>query len=512
MVQRVYAYSWMGFEEDDAGGDRGAQVLTSCQRAELEDCRCSFLYFLKYYSFKNRETGEVTSFFDLWGGQAEFAALAQEQPWLLVLKAGKLGFTELECAFDVWVALFRQPNARVHLFSLDARAAQQLLEYVRFGLTHLLGWMQLAFLREEPGGDTMSSIKLFAGPDDVRTIVSYAAGPHVSIDQTATHSHVDELARMPHPEQTWSAIQSTVAPDGSCHIVTRGAGDDDCVSALWEAAEAGQGRLFPFFAPWHARPDRDLVWRGEHAATLSQQALSHFAPETPADALAGDATAEYIPAQIWDACYDPDLPELLSGDRTPLVIGVDGAVSGDTFAIVAVSRHPTRPLDAAIRALKLWDPKETGGTVDFDEVERFLRFLREGGCTHRHPPSMPLPGCQACAAGQFTQLGFNVVCVVYDPYQTHQMMQRLRRTVWCDEFPQGREREIADSQMHKLALRRQLTHHGDDRLRQHVLNARAKLSKDEDSRMRMIKRSPSRKIDLAVAASMAIDRCLSLNL
>ena len=206
------------------------------------------------------------------------------------------------------------------------------------------------------------------------------------------------------------------------------------------------------------------------------------------------------------------MPELLPRDRTPLVIGVDGAVSGDTFAVVAVSRHPRRPLDAAIRACRVWDPKETGGAVDFDEVERFLRFLRQGGCREGHPPSMPLPGCRACEAGAFTQPGFNVVCVVYDPYQTHQMMQRLRQIAWCDEFPQGRERAIADSLMHKLALRNQLAHHGDLRLRQHVLNARAKLSKDDDSRMRMIKRSPSRKIDLAVAASMAIDRCLYLNL
>lgn len=66
--------------------------------------------------------------------------------------------------------------------------------------------------------------------------------------------------------------------------------------------------------------------------------------------------------------------------------------------------------------------------------------------------------------------------------------------------------------MHKLALRGQLTHTGNADLREHVLNARAKLSRDEDSKMRMIKRSPSRKIDLAVAASMAIDRCLYLNL
>jgi hypothetical protein len=509
MARRISALSLMGFDDDDDGW---RDELTSEQRSERDACTQSFLHFLKYWQFRNRESGAIASFAELWQGQADFAALMQSERWVLAIKAGKLGFTELECAYDGWVALLGQPNARVHLFSRDARAAQELLGYVRFGLTHLPAWLQLPVLRDEPGGDTVTSIKLDAGPDDVRTIVIYAAGPHVAIDQTATHAHVDELARMPFPDQTWSAIQSTVAPEGSCHIVTRGAGDDDFVAALWEAAEAGEGRLVPFFAPWTARPDRDGSWRAEQSGTLPYQELLQFAPETVSDALAGDETAEYIPPQVWDACFDPSLPDFLPGDKTPLIVGVDAAVTGDTFAVVAVTRHPTRPQDPAIRACKVWDPKALGHAVDFDEVERFLRYLKQGGCPQGHPPSMPLRECHDCAQGKFTLPGYNLLVVVYDPYQVAQMMQHLRRIIWCDPFPQTREREIADSSMHKLALRGQLAHNGDGRMRQHVLNARAKLSKDEDSRMRMIKRSPSRRIDLAVAASMAISRALDLNI
>lgn len=180
VIRRVYAWGLMGFGDED--GDRREEELTTEQRAELDACRQCFEYFLKYYQFRNRETGEVTSLKKLWAGQAEFASLMQDHRWILALKAGKLGFTELECAYDVWVARFGQRNARVHLFSLDVRAAQQLLDYVRFGLTHLPPWMQLPIMREEAGGDTVNSIKLDAGPDDIRTIVSYSAGPHVSID------------------------------------------------------------------------------------------------------------------------------------------------------------------------------------------------------------------------------------------------------------------------------------------------------------------------------------------
>jgi hypothetical protein len=233
-----------------------------------------------------------------------------------------------------------------------------LLDCVRFGLTHLPEWIQLPILSDVSGGDTAESLKLSAGTDDVRTIVSYAAGAHVAIDQSCTHSHVDELAHMPFGEQTWGSIQSTISPGGSCHIVTRGAGDGNFTAQLWEAAQEPDSTLTPFFAPWNARPDRDPAWRAQQEATLLNQALLFFAPETADDALAGDETAGYIPMEVWDQCCDPDLKDLAPGDPTPVVIGVDGAVTGDMFAVVAVSRHPKRPRDPAIRGCRVWRPAD----------------------------------------------------------------------------------------------------------------------------------------------------------
>jgi hypothetical protein len=146
MSRRVYATSLMGFRGDD--GDS----LTPHQSSELEACQHSFRHFLPYWQFTNRETGEIGSLAAPWTGQVQLAELIESEPWIFALKAGKLGFTELECAYDGWVARFRQLNARVHLFSRDARAAQDLLSYVRFGLTHLPEWMQLRPMCDEPGG------------------------------------------------------------------------------------------------------------------------------------------------------------------------------------------------------------------------------------------------------------------------------------------------------------------------------------------------------------------------
>jgi phage terminase large subunit-like protein len=195
------------------------------------------------------------------------------------------------------------------------------------------------------------------------------------------------------------------------------------------------------------------------------------------------------------------------------VLGVDASVTGDMFAVIAVSRHPQRPDDPAIRACRAWKPSDSGGRIDFDEVENFLRLLCKGGCRNGHATDMPEPTCHACAARDRSIQPHNVVQICYDAYQMEEMVQRLRRdgVAWCEEFPQTTDRLIADGLMHKLALRGALAYHGDLLLSEHIGNARAKLSKDEDSRMRIIKRAPTRKIDLAVAASMAVYRILHLN-
>ena len=71
---------------------------------------------------------------------------------------------------------------------------------------------------------------------------------------------------------------------------------------------------------------------------------------------------------------------------------------------------------------------------------------------------------------------------------------------------------MADRGLHEIVRNRRLHHLGDDATREHVRNCAAKVPKDDDTRMRLVKKSPEQLIDLAVALSMACRECLRLNL
>lgn len=519
----------------------------------LANCGDSFLAFLPWWKFKVRDVvgrnQPVRAFDELWRGQHALAELMDDRhdpryqngPWIFALKAGKLGFSELECAYDAYVARFRGPNTRVHIFSRDLEASKEMLKIVRFGLTHLPPWFGVRLARRsEPGGDNTTSLRFRVGIDDERVIKSYATGEHIGVDQSCHHAHVDEWAHMLHKKEVWENVQTTVAQDGgSLHIVTRGAGDDATVRETWDAAVAGTSELRPFFSPWQGRDNRDAEWLEREARKNTVVGLQHFAPETPEEALMGDEANDFLPILSWDACLDPGLAPLMPGDQgDPLVAAVDAAITGDSFAIVVVSRHPDHPNpcgrshgDPAVRAVKVWKPEQfAGGRINFRVAEGWLRTLCEGGCPgdptagiEAHPlyaPGGSTPpewsrrqDCAACVAGA-TILRHNVFKVVYDKFQLEDMMQRFRQdgVVTVGEFDQGSDRLVADAGLRALVIQRRLAHNGDRTLREHIENARAKLQANEDSKLRIIKKDAKRRVDAAVAASMATDEVLRLYL
>lgn len=509
----------------------------------------SFVSFLPYWWFINREDPTHPLRFEartMWRGQTELSELFDEEPWVFALKAGKLGFTQLETAFDAYRGL-KLSNSRVHLFSMNQVSSKSLLGYVRYGLERLPDWFEVRIRADLAGGDTTEQLIVTVGPDvsDKRTWVSYAAGDNVSIDQTCIHAHVDELARMTHPEATWSAVQSTVSPiDGTCHIVTRGQGESDFLENLWDAASPGEagslvgrahgvrtGKLVGYFAPFDYRGDRNELWRETEAATMTPQQLAWWAPADPTDAFAGDEMQTFVPIAWWDALQDDELQPLIPGDRTPLVVSLDAAVTGDSFAMLAVSRHPDPEKwadNVAVRGVNIWRPKDfPGGRIDFDYVERFLRCLCRGGCAgyvddfgllQQHPLTpdrrwLQPEICAACREERFVPR-FNVVCVTYDPHELEQMAQRLERerVCWMNPFDQGEQRLMADKALYDLIVWRRLAHGGSSVLREHIDNAKSKVPKDDDKKLRLIKKSPARKIDGAVSLSMGAYECLRLNM
>ncbi len=443
------------------------------------------------------------------------------------MKAGKLGFTELECAWDAYRALFGHPFARVHILSKDLPAARDLVSYVKYGIEHLPDVWGVRFL-EEAGGETTTELHLWApwmALEDKRTIKSYAAKAGAAVDQTAAHTHSDEFNVLDENKQepTFRALNSTVEPGGTFHIVTRGTGPNFGAS-LFRAALSNENDFHPLFVPWTGRP-RPKGWYERQALDMPGVGVMHFAPADYEEALAGEETAPYIPVDVWDLLKG-EYPSLLPGSDEQVVIALDAGITGDTFAAVAATRRPDKPEFPAIRNSKIWRPKDfRDGRVDFDTIEAWVRMFIEGGCTAGHPRSQkpesyckpegaePCPHCKGP-----TELpevpALNVVQLTFDPHQLESMYQALRRerVVWLSAFDQGAERLRADAGLYQYAVRRQLTHNGDPIMREQLENCRAKVQPDEESKLRIVKRSPEGKIDSVVAASMAVHRVMELNL
>jgi hypothetical protein len=194
-----------------------------------------------------------------------------------------------------------------------------------------------------------------------------------------------------------------------------------------------------------------------------------------------DATRFLESILLWDACRE-SLPALTR--NVPLVLAADAAVSGDTFGLVGVSRHPTNPESLAVRLVRAWEPK--GKQLDYDEIEEEIKQI-----------------CKAWA----------VQVIVYDPYQLHHMMTGLRKRSKCEdgsdfsgvqteEFGQQAQRAAADKHLLDLITQRRIAHDGSEALlRKHLDNADKKVA--DGGKLRIVKRSESLKIDLAVSLSMA---------
>jgi phage terminase large subunit-like protein len=105
--------------------------------------------------------------------------------------------------------------------------------------------------------------------------------------------------------------------------------------------------------------------------------------------------------------------------------------------------------------------------------------------------------------GMFRRYG--VVCVAYDMHQLHDFMTQLNKSysgIPFYAFGQGAERLKADTALLYRIHQRRLRHSGNASLRQHIQNADAKEELGGEA-IRIVKRKAGKKIDGAVALSMA---------
>ena len=315
----------------------------------------------------------------------------------------------------------------------------------------------------------------------------------------------DELTQWPTPAMYHAALASMAkVPDSALWVLTNAGLLDSWQAEARDQLEAAGAHTFisePGWLPsWVSQADVDAL-----KATLPLPLWRRYFRNEWVSGVADQA----ITAEDWDSCR-ADIPPLDSA--SPVVVGVDAATTGDSFAIVAVSRAPrsgralaselvpytqhgfslfvpasTPEPEAWIRAVKIWRPPDGGGAIDFRDPYLWLSaFVKD----------------------------HNVACVVFDVWQLHSWSEDFRREhqVWLEEFNQGPQRAQADTDLLQLIRAHRLRHDGDGELRSHALNASLKLQVAEDSRARFVKAHPSKKIDALVALSMAAHQCLYLNL
>lgn len=189
------------------------------------------------------------------------------------------------------------------------------------------------------------------------------------------------------------------------------------------------------------------------------------------------ALSAFVDINLWRR-RQRHIPPLDSS--TPVVIGIDAAVSNDCCAIVVVSRNGEV---TQVRETHIWYPPE-GGEIQLEEIYNKLLDLYSR---------------------------YNVIVTVYDPMQMESIAQRIRAEhVWIESFNQGKDREIADKLLLDDIIAGRIEHDGNPSLDEHMQNANAKIVGED--KLRIVKRHETAKIDADIALSMANKRIRDFNL
>lgn len=256
-------------------------------------------------------------------------------------------------------------------------------------------------------------------------------------------------------------VASGEVDDPSFYFVWYGAPDgaDYRDEKVWEAANPAYG---DFLDPDDFRHALGSVGENEFRTKRLNQWVS--------------AVQAWLPPGSWLACCHDE--EFIAPGKG-VVLGFDGSRVGDSTALVAVTVEP----EPKIKVLGLWQkPYDLEGewSVPRGEVKDTIR--------------------KACRDYQVREIAF-------DGYGWLDAMEELEsEDLPVVEFPQTLTRMgPATQRFYEMVTNRKLRHDGDPRLARHLENAQLKTDA-RGSRLQKDARNSPRKIDLAVAAVMAVDR------
>ena len=243
-----------------------------------------------------------------------------------------------------------------------------------------------------------------------------------------------------------------------------------------------------FFAWWEANPDdystekawqtanpgyADIVAKEDFISAIKRTPEAEF--KTKRLNIWSSTSDAWLPHGAWDAISDER--EIEAGES--VVLGFDGSFNGDCTAIVAVSVEESHHIEP----VQVWEKPEEASAdwqVPILDVEEAIR--------------------SACKK-------WKVVEIACDPFRwarTYQVLEDEGLPVVV--FPQTASRMTpATTRFFEAVVNKTITHNGDPQLARHISNATLRID-NRGSRLAKEKRGSSKRIDLAVASVMALER------
>lgn len=418
--------------------------------------------------------------FRLWPAQREALDAIERDPQVIILKARQLGISWLCIAYALWLCLFHE-NKLVMVFSKDQDSANEMIRRAK-GI-----YQRVA---SKPAALTIDNVTTIGWSNGSR-IKSFAATEDAGSSYTASLTLIDEFAKMRYADALYTSVKPTIADGGKMIILGTARGEGNPFHKLWAAAEQRLNQFTPLFLPWTARPDRTPEWyaAAERDAISSAHHKQEY-PAVPDEAFQSVGEDRFLPSMaLWDANLDA-LPPLTEHEQ--LIVAIDGADVADSFGLIGVTSHPTKPGMLAVRVVYEWTPPR-GGIIDYygDESNPGPDWI----IRHVLAPRYALTE------------------VVFDPHGLYQLTSGLMRdgVVACVEFSQREPRLEADKMLFDLIASRRIAHDGNAALRRHIDNSDRKPD-PESRKLRIVKREASNKIDLAVCLSMACYTAVQLGM
>lgn len=270
------------------------------QQLESERCAASKLYFATKYFYARTERNTFEPLGKLWDAQVATIKSLDEYGWIYNLKARKLGISTIGCCIDLWTILFL-PHSRVHLFSKRDEDAVDLLNRIKLAYDKIPEWMKADRIATRNN----HTLELDYGDGDMRTIQAYSSDPDAGRSQSCNHAHVDEFAIVEpnDQEEMWAAIEPSIVPGGTMHMMTTGKGSQNFSADLWKRALRGESRIHPVFLPYDSRPDRKTEgWYEQKSKETPPRKMKQEYPRNWVEALI-DPEKAVFPDEVRQPCY-----------------------------------------------------------------------------------------------------------------------------------------------------------------------------------------------------------------